>query len=68
MLGNVKSYVLVRWKKRWPIVPLVPFVVAGCAMTADPDKVHRLFHLTVAGAAIFVLVVILFPLRWGNED
>jgi hypothetical protein len=67
-LEGLKRYVLVRWKKRWPIVPLVPFSVAGWAMTADPYKVHRLFHRTVIGAVIFIVVVILFPFRWGGED
>jgi hypothetical protein len=63
LLAGVKSYLLVRWKKRWPIVPLTPFSVAGWAMTADPYKVHRLFCRTVVGAVIFVVVVFLFPFR-----
>jgi hypothetical protein len=68
VLGSVKSYALVRWKKRWPIVPLVPFSVVSWAMTVDPYKVHRLLHKTVIGAVIFVVVVVLFPFRWGSED
>ena len=68
VLGGVKSYLLVRWKKRWHIVPLVPLLVLGWAMTADQYKVHRLLHRTVIGAAVFTVLVILFPFRWGGED
>jgi hypothetical protein len=67
-IGGVKSYLLVRWKKRWPIVPLVPLSVVGWAMTADQDKVHQLLHRTVVGAGIFIVFVVLFPFRWGGED
>jgi hypothetical protein len=67
-LGILKSYLLVRWKKRWPIVPLVPFVVAGWAGTHDQYIVHQQLHRAVIGAVAFVVFVILFPLRWGGED
>jgi hypothetical protein len=49
-------------------VPLVPFSAVSWAMTVDPYKVHRLLHKTVIGAVIFVVVVVLFPFRWGGED
>jgi hypothetical protein len=68
VLGGVKSYLLGRWKRRWPIVPLVPFSVVGWAMTADQSKVHQQLHRTVVGAVIFIVVVVLFPFRWGGED
>ena len=68
VLDGVKSYLLVRWKKRWRIVPLVPIVVFGWAMTADQYKVHQQLHRAVIGAVIFIAVVILFPFRWGGED
>jgi hypothetical protein len=68
VLREVKGYVFVRWKKRWPIVPLVPFLVASWAMTADAHRVHLLIHRTIAGAVIFIVVVVLFPFRWGSED
>jgi hypothetical protein len=56
VLGGMKRYVLVRWKKRWPIVPVTPFFVASWAMTADPYKVHRQLHRTVIGAVILSLL------------
>jgi hypothetical protein len=68
VLGGVKGYLLVRWKKRWPIVPVVPFFVVSWAMTADQYKVHQQLHRTVVGAVIFIVAVILFPFRWGGED
>ena len=68
VLDGVKSYLLIRWKKRWPIVPLVPFLVVSWAATADPYRVHRQLHRTVIGAVIFIAAVILFPFRWGGED
>ena len=68
VLGGVKSYLLVRWKKRWPIVAVAPFFVVSWAMTADPYKVHQQLRRTVIGAVIFVVLGILFPFRWGGED
>lgn len=49
-------------------MPLVPFSVVGWAMTADQSKVHQQLHRTVVGAVIFIVVVVLFPFRWGGED
>ena len=68
VIGRMKSYLLVRWKTRWPIVPVVPFLLVSWAMTADQYKVHRQLHRTVVGAVIFIVAVILFPFRWGGED
>ena len=68
VLGGVKSYLLVRWKKRWPIVTVTPFFVVSWAMTADPYKVHQQLRRTVIGAVIFVILGIVFPFRWGGED
>jgi hypothetical protein len=68
VLGGVKSYLLVRWKKRWPIAAVTPFFVVSWAMTADPYKVHQQLRRTVIGAVIFVVLGIGFPFRWGGED
>jgi len=68
LLSGVKSYLLVRWKKRWPIVAVTPIFIVSWAMTADPFKVHQQLHRAVILAAIFVVVAIVFPFRWGGED
>jgi hypothetical protein len=67
-LRGTKCYLLVRWKKRWPIVPVVPFFVISWAVTADPYKVHQQLHRVVIGAVIWTAFVIVFPFRWGLED
>jgi len=66
--GVVTRYLLVRWKKRWPIVTVTPFVVLSWIMTADPSKVHQLLRRTLVGAVIFDVLAIVFPFRWGGED
>ena len=68
VLGVLKSYLLARWKKRWPIVPPILFLVAGWAGTRDQLIVHQQLHRVVIGAVVFVVFVILFPFRWGGED
>jgi len=68
VLGNAKTYVASRWKKRWPIVPVVPFVIVGWAMTHNQNTVRQQLHRTVIGAVVFIIVIILFPARWGGED
>ena len=68
ILGVLESYLLARWKKRWPIVPPIPFLVAGWAGTRDQSIVHQQLHQVVIGAVVFVVFVILFPFRWGGED
>jgi hypothetical protein len=68
VLGSVKSYLFVRWKKRWPIVVVTPFFVVSWAIAADPFKVHQQLHRAVILAVIFVVAGILFPFRWGGED
>jgi hypothetical protein len=68
MLGSLERYFLVRWKKRWRIVPVVPIILIGWALTADKYKVHQQLHRAVIGALVFTAVVILFPFRWGGEN
>jgi hypothetical protein len=66
-VDGVTNYFVVRWKKRWPIVPATAIWVLLWALT-DEKRVHGTVHRTVVGAVIFVIVGILFPLRWGGED
>jgi uncharacterized membrane protein len=60
----MNDYFLVRWKKRWPIVPFTAILILIWWMLADRKKVHEI----VLGAVIFVIVGILFPFRWGGEN
>ena len=68
VVGGVKGYLLIRWKKRWPVVPVSTFFIAFWAITADQYKVHQQLHTTVVGAVIFIMVGILFPFRWRGEN
>ena len=68
VLDSMKSYLLVRWKKRWPSVVVTPVFIVIWAMTADPFKVHQQFQRAVILAVIFVVFGIVFPFRWGGED
>jgi hypothetical protein len=63
---DVKHYLLIRWKKRWPIVP----AGIGCAI------LWRMRSLAMhdgreRGAVLlpicFAVIVILFPFHWGDE-
>jgi len=62
----MKQYLLVRWKKRWPVVAvsalLAPVWVARAAATHD-GKAWNVIVLLIC----FDLVGILFPFRWGGE-
>jgi len=66
-VGSVTNYFVVRWKKRWPILPAaVVWVLLWTVI--DEKRAHGTVHETIVGAAIFVIVGILFPLHWGGED
>ena len=62
----MKKYLLVRLKKRWPILPAtaIAAIFWAAISTAKHDgKVVANMLL----AACFALVVILFPFRWRGE-
>jgi hypothetical protein len=60
----MKQYLLVRWRKRWPIVPAVAIWAFFCSITVNEKKAHSCFVIAV----LLVVVSILFPFRWGEED
>jgi hypothetical protein len=62
----MRKYLLVRWKKRWPILPAaagstVLWVLRSRALH-DGKELNSILL-----AACFVVIVILFPFRWGGE-
>ena len=63
----MKKYLLVRWKKRWPIVPVAAIMAFFCAWTKSVSN-EKDTRGCVLGAVIFVVVAILFPFHWGGED
>src|SRR5205085_1382744 len=66
-IAPMKKYVLVRWKKRWPLLP-------GGVMTGTFAVLHSLREQDgqairiVILLACFVIAGILFPFHWGRED
>jgi len=62
----MKKYLLIRWKKRWPIIPVsamfaVLWVYRSLA-TLDGKPLD-----CVSVLLCFDIVVLLFPFRWGGE-
>jgi hypothetical protein len=61
----MKKYLLVRLRKRWPIIP-------GCVILTffywwtfgDLEKTRD----SVVLSAFFIVIGILLPFRWGGED
>jgi hypothetical protein len=66
-INRVKGYLLVRWKKRWPGIPVAAIVALFCSWTKAAQNKNDT-RGCVLGAVIFVIVGILFPFRWGGED
>jgi hypothetical protein len=81
MIGEIKDYLLVRWRHRWPIVP-ASFLLAFLWATEDywahhgPPQSIVLTTLCLEERTqrillftlCFDLVVVLFPFQWGGED
>ena len=63
VVGGMKSYLVVRWKKRWHIVPIVVFFVLAVTMINKVSDVHQPLHRIVVGVLVFIAVVVLFPFR-----
>jgi hypothetical protein len=61
--GNVRDYLLVRWKRRWFVVPLVAIWIPVATLTQHRYRSRDI----VAGALTFAIASILWPLRLRGE-
>lgn len=62
----MKRYLLVRWKKRWPIIP-ASAIFGTLWIVLSMGRHDGKARSIVAFLIVFDLVVLLFPLRWGQE-
>jgi hypothetical protein len=63
----VKDYLRVRWRKRWPVIPVS--IVVGVMWVARSLTVHDGKALGIVILLVcFNLIGILFPFRWGGEE
>jgi hypothetical protein len=65
IIGRAKEYLQIRWKYRWPVIPVAAVWSFLCYWRYEPDHTRALgcFKLSVA----FVILDILFPFRWSSE-
>jgi len=64
--AGVKRYLLVRWKKRWHLLPLTAACAAVWVFTSR--ALHDGHALAIVFLSIvFVVVGILFPFHWSGE-
>jgi len=63
----MKKYIVVRLKKRWPIVPATGIFALYAILRQSVDGSGRPLP-TILFLAGFALLGILFPFHWGGEQ
>jgi len=66
-IDSMKNYFLVRWKKRWPVIPAAGIWVFVCHLRFEPFD-HERARGCIVMCVIFIMIAIFFPFRWGGED
>jgi hypothetical protein len=66
-IGFVKKYLVVRWRKRWGLIP--GSAVPGAIWVYRSLQIHDGKALNIVILLVcFDIVGILFPFHWGGED
>jgi len=66
-VNGVKNFLLVRWRKRWPMLPLGAALALICAWHSMATKHYVNNYDCVRMPVLFIVGYILFPFRWRGE-
>lgn len=64
----MKHYFLVRWKKRWPVVPGAVILAIFAVLHSVTIRHDGMALINVVFIIVFATFVLLFPFRFGGED